>query len=253
MNKMEKPIIVVPIPVQDAEKRRFTLGKNYVRSLVECGAVPILLPTSIDTASLRAMYEQADGVLLTGGGDAAPTLYGEEKHPTTDDIDIERDQMEMTLARWALEDDKATFAICRGIQVMNVALGGTLIQDIPDQWSTHANITIEHRGHKIGAARDQILHEVCIEPNTRLAKILGAGNVSVNSFHHQALKRVADDLVVTSHAPDGIIESVEVPDKHWYVGVQWHPEEMTAGRADMMALFKSFVDASLDARSAAHR
>ena len=243
---MDKPIIVVPIPVQDAEKRRYSMGKNYVRSLVECGAVPILLPTSVDTASLRAMYEQAGGVLLSGGGDADPAFYGETKHPTTDDIDLERDNTEMTLARWALEDDKPTFAICRGVQVMNVALGGTLIQDIPDQWSPHASMVLEHRGHKISATRDQVLHEVCIDPNTRIAGILGAGNVGVNSFHHQALKRVADHLVVTSRAPDGIIESVEVPDRHWYVGVQWHPEDMTAGRADMMALFKSFVDAGKD-------
>ncbi len=239
---MDKPIILVPIPIQDPERRRYTLGKNYVRSLVECGAIPILLPTSVDPASLRTMYERADGVLLSGGGDVEPSIFGEEAHPTTGDIDPERDDAEIALAQWAMADDKPTFAICRGVQVMNVALGGTLIQDIPTQWS--ANNTLEHRGSVVGAARDQVLHEVCIDPNTRISQILGAGNVSVNSFHHQALKRLGEGLLVTSRAIDGIVESVEVPDKRWYIGVQWHPEDMTAGRADMMMLFQSFVDAS---------
>ncbi len=247
MDKSVKPIILVPVPIQDPERRRYALGKNYVRSLVECGAVPILLPTSVDLAALRVMYVQADGVLLTGGGDVEPTTYGEEAHPATGDIDLERDSAEIALAQWAVADDKPTFAICRGVQVMNVALGGTLVQDIPTQW--RGNNMLEHRGYAIGAARDQVLHDVCVDSNTHISKILGTGNMSVNSFHHQALKRLGEGLFVTSRAPDGVIESVEVPDKRWYVGVQWHPEDMTAGRADMMALFQSFVDASADASS----
>ncbi len=239
---MDKPIILVPTPIQDPERRRYTLGRNYVRSLVECGAIPVLLPTSVDLASLRTMYEQADGVLLTGGGDVEPSVFEEVTHPSTSDIDPERDDAEIALAQWALADDKPTFAICRGVQVMNVALGGTLVQDIPTQWQ--ATNTLEHRGYSIGAARDQVLHEVCIDQNTRISQILGAGNVSVNSFHHQALKRLGEGLLVTSRAIDGIIESVEAHDKRWYIGVQWHPEDMTAGRADMMTLFQSFVDAS---------
>jgi putative glutamine amidotransferase len=240
---MQKPIILVPIPVQDHEKRRYTLSKNYVRSLVECNAVPVLVPTSVDQESLHALYVQADGVLLTGGGDVEPSLFGEAAHPATADIDLERDEAEITLACWALQDNKPAFAICRGIQVVNVALGGTLVQDIPDQWQ--ATTPLEHRGYKIGAPRDQELHDVCIDPNTRISRILGVGNVSVNSFHHQALKALGDGLVVTSRAPDGVIESVEAPDKRWYIGVQWHPEDMTEGRADMRALFQSFVDAAV--------
>lgn len=241
---MHKPRIVIPIPVQDPEKRRFTLNKNYVRSLIECGATPILLTTSLDVATWRTLYEEADGVMLTGGGDVEPALFGEAKHEKTDDIDLERDDIEIALARWAVADDKPTFAICRGIQVMNVALGGTLVQDIPSQWRVGTPEKLEHRGHAIGATRDQVLHEVCIEPGNCIAGVFGAGNVGVNSFHHQAIKVLGDGLIVTSRAPDGIIESVEVPGKRYYLGVQWHPEEMTAGRADMVALFQSFVDAS---------
>ncbi len=239
---MSKPIILIPTPVQDPEMRRFAMGKNYIRSLIECGAMPVMLPTGLDLQSVREMYGQADGVMLTGGSDIDPAHFGEEKHPETYGIDAERDHVEIALTRWAMQDDKPAFSICRGIQVVNVALGGTLIQDIPTQWE--AAHVLEHRGHKIGAARDQVLHEVCVEPNCMLASIIGAGNVGTNSFHHQALGRAGDGLVITSRAPDGIIESVEAPDKRWFVGVQWHPEEMTAGRADMMALFQSFVDAS---------
>jgi putative glutamine amidotransferase len=238
------PRILIPIPVQDAEKRRYTLGKNYVHSLIACGAAPILLPTSLDRDTWRALYSEADGVLLTGGGDVEPDVFEEEKHPATDDINPERDDIEIALARWALADDKPMFAICRGIQVVNVALGGSLIQDIPTQYGQR----IEHRGSVIGAARDHVLHEVCIEPGARITEVFGPGNVGVNSFHHQAIKALGDGLIVTSRAPDGIIESVEMPDRRYYLGVQWHPEEMTAGRADMLALFQAFVDASSDGK-----
>lgn len=239
---MPKPLILIPTPVQDPEMRRFAMGKNYVRSLIECGAMPIMMPTTLDMQSVRQMYEQADGVLLSGGSDIDPALFGEEAHPETYGIDADRDHVEVALTQWAMQDDKPAFFICRGIQVQNVALGGTLIQDIPTQWK--ANNLLEHRGHKIGAARDQVLHEVCVEPNCKLASIIGAGDIGTNSFHHQALGRIGAGLIITSRAPDGIIESVEAPDKRWFVGVQWHPEEMTAGRADMMSLFQSFVDAS---------
>lgn len=239
---MSKPIILIPTPVQDPEMRRFAMGKNYIRSLIECGALPVMLPTSLDLQSLRAMYDRSDGVLFAGGSDIDPLYFGEEKHPETYGIDADRDRAEVALTQWAMQDDKPAFSICRGIQVVNVALGGTLIQDIPTQWQSA--ITLEHRGHKIGAARDQVLHEVCVWPGCKLASIIGAGNVATNSFHHQAVGRVADGLVVTSRASDGIIESVEAPDKRWFIGVQWHPEEMTAGRPDMMALFQNFVDAS---------
>lgn len=239
---MSKPIILIPTPVQDPEMRRFAMGKNYIRSLIECGAVPLMLPTALDLQSMREMYEQADGVLFAGGSDIDPAYFNEAPHAETYGIDAERDRAEVALTQWAMQDDKPAFSICRGIQVVNVALGGSLIQDIPTQW--HSAVTLEHRGHKVGAARDQVLHEICVEPNCKLAAIIGAGDVGTNSFHHQAVGRVADGLVVTSRAADGIIESVEAPNKRWFIGVQWHPEEMTESRPDMMALFHSFVDAS---------
>lgn len=241
---MNNPRILIPIPIQDTEKRRFTLGKNYVNSLVACGAIPILLPTVVAPEAWRAVYESADGVLLSGGGDVDPALFGEPAHEKTYGVDRERDTMEMALARWALQDDKPLFAICRGIQVMNVALGGSLIQDLPSQCGS----AVPHDGNYSGFERHAVAHAVCIEPGTHIAQIMGPGEVGVNSFHHQALKDVAKGLVVTSRAPDGVVESVEFPGKRHYIGVQWHPEEMAAGREDMMRLFRTFVEACADGR-----
>ncbi len=236
---MNSPRILIPTPIQDSEKRRFAMGKNYVKSLVACGAIPVLLPTVVSRESWRAMYESADGVLLSGGGDVDPARFGELPHEKTYGVDPERDEVEMALARWALQDDKPLFAICRGIQVVNVALGGSLIQDLPSQQRSD----VPHDGTASGFERHQAAHTVHVEPGTHIAQIVGPGELEVNSFHHQALKRVADGLVVTSRSPDGVVESVELPGKRYYIGVQWHPEEMAADREDMMRLFRTFVEA----------
>ena len=240
MYAMSKPVILVPIPVQDAEQRRYQLGKHYVNSLIACGAIPVLAPVLLDDASLRGLYERADGVLLTGGDDVDPALFGEAPHAKTSGIDADRDRAESALTRWAVADDKPMLGICRGIQVMNVALGGSLIQDIPSQ----APSDLVHPGHWVGARRDEVHHTVCIEANTRLAGIVGFGDVGVNSFHHQSIKRAAQPFRITARAPDGIVEAVEIAGHAFCVGVQWHPEEMAANRADMMRLFQALTDAS---------
>lgn len=238
------PLILIPTPVQDEEKRRFTLGRNYVRSVQEAGGVPLLVPVTLDAAALRGLYERADGVLLTGGADLDPSVWGEECHPATRGIDPDRESAETLLARWAVSDDKALLGICRGAQQLNVALGGSLVQDIPSQRPSE----IEHQGGKLSPERNHVAHTVCVDPGTRLGEALGlgegGGEVGVNSFHHQALKALAPALRVSARAPDGIVESVEMPDRRFVVAVQWHPEEMSAGRSDMMQLFVSFVTAA---------
>jgi putative glutamine amidotransferase len=155
-------------------------------------------------------------------------------------IDADRDRIEIALTRWAVADDKALFAICRGIQVVNVALGGSLIQDIPSQFETD----LIHAGSSINAARDQVLHAVRSDADSILASIIGSDEVGVNSFHHQSIKALAPALTVTALSPDEIVEAVEHPGKRFFLGVQWHPEEMAAGRADMQALFGALVQAS---------
>jgi putative glutamine amidotransferase len=244
LGKTAKPVILVPIPIQDEEKRRFTIGRNYVRSIIEAGGVPVLAPVTVDAESLRSLYDSADGVLLTGGADLDPSVFGEALHPLTKGVDPDREAAETLLARWAVADDRPMLCICRGVQQLNVVLGGSLIQDIPSQHKTD----LEHSAGKLSPARDYVAHSICVEPRSQLGRALGlgeaGGEVGVNSFHHQALKRVADGLQVTSRAPDGIVESVEMPDRRFVVGVQWHPEEMSAGRADMLNLFVSFVTAA---------
>ncbi len=237
---MTSPRVLIPLPIQDSEQRRFSLGKNYVNHLIAAGGLPILLPTTANALDdWRALYVYADGVMLTGGGDVDPSLFGEEAHPATYGIDRQRDEMEIALARWALQDDKPLFAICRGIQVMNVALGGSLVQDLPTQWAG----ALPHSGSQHGLERHEPAHSISVEPGTRLAQVLGAAHVQVNSFHHQAINRLAEGLRITARAADGVIEAVEFPNKRYYLGVQWHPEDMAAQRADMMRLFSAFVAA----------
>ncbi len=240
---MSQPRILIPIPVQgEGPRPRFSLGENYVKALLACGAVPLLLPVGVGLDEARALFEQADGVMLTGGGDVNPARYHQSPHPTTYGVDDARDELEIALARWAAEADKPLFAICRGIQVVNVALGGSLVQDIPEL-VPHA---LRHSGDH--SRRSEVLHTVRVETNSLLARLVGAGEVGVNSFHHQAIDRLASGLVITARAPDGIIEGVELPGLRHFLAVQWHPEDMAAERADMQALFCSFVRACVPSR-----
>ncbi len=200
-----------------------------------------MAPVTIDEHELRSLFNMADGVLLSGGGDVDPGAYGETAHEKTDYIDKSRDLTEFLLTRWAVAEDKPIFGICRGIQAMNVALGGSLVQDIPSQWDA----PVKHNGRYENATRDEVLHHVSVEGGSRIEKIVENRHVGVNSFHHQAVKRLADGFVITSRAPDGIVEGMEMPDKRFVVSVQWHPEEMTTVRADMLNLFVKFVAASV--------
>ena len=242
---MSQPRVLIPTPVQDSERRRFSMAHGYIQSVIAAGAVPLMIPVTLDTGILRELYQSCGGVLLTGGDDVDPVLFGEVPHEKTEGIDPVRDHVEMLMSQWAVADDKPLFAICRGIQVMNVALGGTLIQDVPSQHQD-ARFDIQHNGRYEAASRSTVLHQVCVEPHSQLANIVGAGDVGVNSFHHQAAKKAGDGLIVTARSKDGLIEALEMPDRKFYLGVQWHPEEMTTERQDMLQLFKQFVAATIE-------
>lgn len=235
-----QPRILVPIPIQDQSadgRLRFSLSANYVKALLACGAVPLLLPVGVDLGEARALFEQADGVMLTGGGDVNPKRYHQAQHEETYGIDDERDELEIALVRWAAEADKPLLGICRGIQVVNVALGGSLNQHIED-----------HRGNP--QQRSAVLHNVRVVSGSRLAHAVGTGEIGVNSFHHQAIERLAEGLTITARAPeDGVIEGVELPRCRYFVAVQWHPEDMFEERKDMRALFCDFVQACARAMS----
>ena len=207
-------------------------------AIEQAGGLPVLIPCNVDDETLRALYERVDGILLPGGGDIAPSYYGAEPHPATAEINLMRDHSELTIARWAVEDRCPVLGICRGLQVMNVALGGTLIQDIPSLLTTELPHNIES-----GASRTELVHTVDVQPGSQLADILQTTCLSVNSIHHQAIEATAPRLCVTACAPDGVIEAVEVPDHPFAVSVQWHPEDLTEYET-MRRLFRAFVDSA---------
>ena len=209
----------------------------YTNSLHEAGLRPYILPL-LDPDAADSMLDGMQGLLLTGGEDLDPRHYGALAHPSVSDVHARRDAFELALARAAFARRLPTLAICRGIQVANVALGGTLIQDIP----TERRHALEHDGNW---PRDRRVHGVSATPTSRLARSLGATLLQTNSFHHQAVATLGEGLVAVAHAPDGVVEGVEWPgDDWWMVGVQWHPEELIGSPEPWdRALFAAFAAA----------
>jgi putative glutamine amidotransferase len=223
--------------------RRFAVGQSYCRALELGGGAPILIPLLEDEQALRAIYTRLDGLLLAGGGDIEPYHFGQKRLAKLGDVDRARDHVELLLARQAFEDDLPTLAICRGIQLLAVALGGTLIQDIPAQvpGALRHNFRPDHPRNHLG-------HEVVAERGSHLADVLGAERTGVNSFHHQSVLDVPPTLHVTAHAPDGVVEAVEAPSKRFMLGVQWHPEDLVGDDPKMMHLFTSLVEVAAASR-----
>jgi len=232
---MSKPIIGVGSDVfkQQGERDRAFVFTTYVESLRAAGAVPVLIPPQPENAA--DILESLDGLLLAGGDDCDPAAYGEERHSTVEPMDPRRQANDVTLARLARERGIPTLGICLGVQVMNVAAGGSLIQDI----ATAVDTDIDHASEP----SDRHRHDVLVEKGTHLAGILGAREFNVNSSHHQAIRNVGDGLRVTAHAPDGIIEGLEDPAHPFYLGVQWHPEDMPSEES-AKTLFGAFVEAA---------
>jgi putative glutamine amidotransferase len=214
-----------------------------IQAVAEAGGLPVLVPISIDDEALRGIYERLDAVLLPGGGDMRPNIYGADAHPLTDNIDDARDHVEVNLTRWAVDDDLPVLGICRGHQVVNVALGGTLIQDVPSEIGSDIS-------HNVTVPRDSRPHEVNIDPSSRLASILGTTTIAVNSLHHQSVGVAAPDTRVTAYSPDGVVEALEMPQKKFVLSVQWHPEDLYRDDPAMKRLFKAFVEAAAGVTSA---
>ncbi len=207
---------------------------DYSLALHDAGAAPVILPAAQDEGSLARILGAVQGLLLSGGPDIHPRRYGEEPAAGLGEVDEDLDRMELTAARLALEMDVPVLGICRGIQVLNVALGGTLYQDIPSQ-------VPESICHTPKTDKSVNTHTVRIEPGNRLRRIMGKAEIWVNGKHHQAVKDPAPGLVVTARARDGVVEALEHPDRRWAVGVQWHPEG--TWREDLFSkkLFRAFV------------
>jgi putative glutamine amidotransferase len=244
---MPRPLIGITAYTRDYIEKGWDFDVSYAQNAVAveaAGGLPVLIPAKVSLETLRAIYERLDGVLLPGGGDVDPIVYEAERHPTTGNIDHDRDRTEIALTRWAFEDGLPTFGICRGIQVMNVALGGSLIQDVP-------SLVAHPLRHDLdpGETRSRILHDVALAEDSRLARIIGQLRVPVNSIHHQAIERPSPVLRVVGHAPDGVIEAVEASEMPFFIAVQWHPEDMIDDER-MLRLFRSFVEAASERAAA---
>ena len=215
----------------------FRLRDDYVRAVESASALPmVLFPGPAD--HVADLVQRLDALVLTGGSDVDPDHYGEDPHETVDDVIPERDAFELALVGAALARDLPVLAICRGHQVLNVATGGTLIQDIPSQ----VQGALDHDPKK---ERWEPAHQVRILPGTRLREILGRDRVEVNSIHHQAIKTPGQGLVVSAYAVgDELIEGVEMPDRRFVVGVQWHPEAFWDQPQTFQPLFAALVAAA---------
>lgn len=216
----------------------FAVAQVYVCAVELGGGAPLIIPPHLEEDGLRSIFERLGGLLLSGGGDIQPALFGEQDSGLLWQVDEQRDRAELALARWALAEKLPLLAICRGIQMLNVAAGGTLIQDIP----TQVPGALPHS--TIFRSLSQIAHTVEVAAESRLAGLIGAGEVEVNSAHHQAVKGVGAGLVVAARAPDGIVEGLEMPDHPFCIGVQWHPEVMVENHPAMRRLFAGLVEAA---------
>lgn len=217
------------------------MNERYYNAVAEASGVPWLIPLMEDEATLREIYERLDGLLLPGGIDVDPALYGEAPHPKLGRLDMDRDRVEILLTRWAVEDKKPVLGLCRGLQVINVALGGTLYQDIEDQIPE----AIKHDYYPTrGFERSHLAHDVVLAEGSRLRFTTETERVRVNSMHHQAVKVLAPSLIASAVAPDGIVEAAEAADDHFLVGVQWHPECFDMSVPTTQHVFQEFIDAA---------
>ena len=223
------------------------MSQRYIRSLSAVGALPWMIPLVGDEPeTMRGIYEELDGIFLPGGADIDPANYGEERHARCDRGDPARDEVELALVKWALVDHKPVLGVCRGLQLVNLAAGGTLYQDLAEQMPG----SIKHDYFPFGGryARDYLAHDVQIAENTKLAEIYGSGAVKVNSMHHQGIRRLGGNLLASAVAPDGLVEGIESTDGFYLVAVQWHPEVLVDNCPRTQRLFESFIEAASDFR-----
>ena len=222
---------------------RHSLTAAYSIGVEKAGGTPIILPFLPN--SVDGYLEIVDGLIISGGSDFDPALFGDtEVHPATYDITPDRDEAEIRLVRGAKERGIPVLGICRGIQAIAVALGGTLIQDVPTQFSAE----IGHRQHEHGIEPSEPGHAVTITPGTQVAGIYGDRPVGVNSFHHQAVKDAPEDFIVSATSDDGLIEAIESTGPCFMIGLQWHPEIMFEAHEEHLGPFVALVEAAKSAK-----
>ena len=238
MENRERPYIGVTASFFENEKNpplsQQTVGRDYIRAVLQAGGIPIMIPAMQDETQIEVYAQMVDGLLLPGGEDVCPERYGQEPHEKLGKTSEVRDRTEFALVRRVTELGKPIFGICRGMQVLNVAFGGTLIQDIPSADAKYA----QHFGDMEHRAKPW--HAIMLEQGSRMYRIAGSERMEVNSFHHQAVDVVAPDFKVTAYSEEGIIEAIEhVSANIW--GVQFHPENMAQEDPEFLKLFRAFI------------
>ena len=234
MKQLTAPVIGLTTYGRDpAGEGEYSLPATYADAVVRAGGTPILLPPATDMLAVAA---RLDGLVLTGGGDLVPSSYGATDHEMMYMIDAGRDAGELALARHVVRHKLPCLCICRGIQILNVALGGDLIPHLPDRVG-------DQLAHRVPPRRPAF-HDVSIEPGSRLARAVDGDRAFIASWHHQAVDRVAPGLRVVARAGDGVVEGLEMDDHPWLVAVQWHPEITAAHDTRQQALFDALVDAA---------
>jgi putative glutamine amidotransferase len=235
---MSKPVIGLTTSRMPNPSRQPAFGTNvaYTKSVADAGGLPVLIPLNFSNDDLDLLLTQFDGILFTGGYDIDPRRYGNQPHPKVEGVDVERDRVEMHLIQALIDMGKPFFGICRGCQVVNIALGGNLYEDLPEQF--HGNILHDNHDHP----RNYLAHTVEVQSTSGLSQILTNGTTSVNSLHHQGINKLAQGLQVSALAPDGLVEAFDLSNYPFGLAVQWHPEELQE-YATMSHLFQAFVQA----------
>lgn len=211
---------------------------SYLDAIIAGGGIPMLIPVNLDEEALQEALSRVDGVVMPGGGDIDPQQYkGDATHTLLRDVNEERDRADFKVIRQVVADDKPLLAICRGHQVFNVALGGSLWEDIQSQ-----NPEAMRHDYYRALPRHYLAHEVTLDPASKLAHYLGRTTTPVNSLHHQGIKTLAPGLKATATSADGLVEAIELPEHRFAIGVQWHPENLVQNDPAMLNLFRGLVD-----------
>lgn len=232
---MDKPIVGI-LPLFDSEKDSYWMLPGYIEGIKEAGGLPIILTFTDDEKDVQRFASMCDGFVFTGGQDVEPKVYGEEKKDVCGEICEPRDKLEGMLLKLALDEDKPILGICRGLQFINGATGGTLFQDIETEYPSNVN-------HRQKPPYDKPIHSVSVEKESPLFELLGKELLLVNSCHHQAIKNLSPKLSAMAKAPDGIVEAVYMPDKKFVWATQWHPEFLHKVDEDSRKIFKAFIEA----------
>ena len=225
-------------PTPPGESRKNQAGVRYVEAVRSVGGLPLLIPLQYPTGEIERLTRLFDGILIIGGNDVDPKRYNGVPDPSVSAPNPERDALEIAIVRLAAEQDLPLFGICRGEQVMNIAMGGTLYTDLPSQFPT----VLRHQ-QSDDTPVSKLTQRVRIDPASRLYAIVGAETIWTNTFHHQAVQRLGNGFRVAAAATDGVVEAIEIPERSFFIGVQWHPEGLQ-DHAEEARLFKAFVAAA---------